>query len=62
MHDEKGFPIKELCKFVSISRSGYYKWLNRKESSNEELNQQLLPLIMESYEKKQGILGYRQLN
>ncbi|WP_272455333.1 IS3 family transposase [Clostridium botulinum] len=61
LHDEKAFPIIELCEFASIARSAYYKWLNRNESSNEQFNQELLPLIKNAYEKKQGILGYRQM-
>ncbi|WP_236905687.1 IS3 family transposase [Clostridium sporogenes] len=51
----------ELCEFASIARSAYYKWLNRNESSNEQFNQELLPLIKNAYEEKQGILGYRQM-
>ncbi|MCC5438169.1 IS3 family transposase [Clostridium botulinum] len=61
LHDEKAFPIIELCEFASIARSAYYKWLNRNESSNEQFNQELLSLIKNAYEEKQGILGYRQM-
>ncbi|MBQ5502260.1 MAG: transposase, partial [Selenomonas sp.] len=60
-HDETGCSISELCIFAGIPRSSYYKWLNRKESKNEKFNGQLLPLIKEAYEEKNGILGYRQM-
>lgn len=60
-HDESGCSISELCVFAGISRSSYYKWLNRKESKTEQFNRQLLPLIKEAYEEKRGILGYRQM-
>lgn len=60
-HDESGYSISELCVFAGISRSSYYKWLNRKESKTEQFNRQLLPLIKEAYEEKSGILGYRQM-
>lgn len=60
-HDESGCSISELCVFAGISRSSYYKWLNRKESKTEQFNRQLLPLIKEAYEEKSGILGYRQM-
>ena len=60
-HDETGCSIPELCVFAGIPRSSYYKWLNRKESKNEQFNSQLLPLIKEAYEEKNGILGYRQM-
>ena len=51
----------ELCKLAGVSRSAYYKWKNRKESKNEQLNKALLPLIKEAYEERNGILGYRQM-
>lgn len=60
-HDESGCSISELCVFAGISRSSYYKWLNRKESKNEQFNGQIMPLIKEAYEEKRGILGYRQM-
>lgn len=46
---------------MGIQRSSYYKWLNRKESSNEKLNKELLPMIKDAYEERNGILGYRQM-
>jgi len=61
MYDEKECTISELCKFSGIPRSSYYKWLNRKESENEQFNKTLLPLIKGAYEDKGGIPGYRQM-
>ncbi|WP_280140159.1 IS3 family transposase [Proteiniborus ethanoligenes] len=61
LHDTKRYPIIELCNFAGIQRSSYYKWLNRKESSNEEFNIKLISLIKDAYEEKNGILGYRQM-
>lgn len=55
------YPITELCDIAGIQRSSYYKWLNRKESNNEQFNKNLLPLIKDAYEEKNGILGYRQM-
>ncbi|HCT65343.1 MAG TPA: hypothetical protein DIC60_08795 [Lachnospiraceae bacterium] len=57
----KAYPITQLCVIASIQRSSYYKWLNRKESHNEQLNKNILPLIKDVYEEKNGILGYRQM-
>lgn len=50
-----------MCDIAGISRSSYYKWLNRKESNNEIFNKELLPIIKSAYEEKEGILGYRQM-
>lgn len=61
LHDTKTYPISELCDIAGIQRSSYYKWLNRKESNNEQFNKTLLPMIKDAYEEKDGILGYRQM-
>lgn len=53
--------ISELCEIAGIPRSSYYKWLNRKESSNEAFNNELVPLIQQAYDESNGILGYRQM-
>jgi len=50
-----------LCDIAEIQRSSYYKWLNRKESNNEQFNKRLLPMIKDAYEERDGILGYRQM-
>ncbi|MHC1720852.1 MAG: IS3 family transposase [Clostridiaceae bacterium] len=61
LHDTKKYPIMELCDIAEIQRSSYYKWLNRKESNNEQFNKALIPLIKDAYEDRNGILGYRQM-
>jgi len=35
--------------------------MNRKESTNEKLNKELIPMIKDAYEERNGILGYRQM-
>lgn len=51
----------ELCEIAGISRSAYYKWLNRTPGKNEVFNQHLCDLIKDNYEGANGILGYRQM-
>lgn len=46
---------------AGVSCSAYYKWKNRKENVNEKFNKALIPLIIEAYEERKGILGYRQM-
>lgn len=50
-----------MCEIAGISRSAYYKWLHREKSQNELQNENLLSLIREAYEERDGILGYRQI-
>ncbi|TPG73032.1 IS3 family transposase [Brevibacillus laterosporus] len=61
LHDSKLYPISQLCENMGIQRSSYYKWLNRKESNNEKFNKELLLMIKDAYEERDGILGYRQM-
>ncbi|MBN3524658.1 transposase [Paenibacillus apiarius] len=53
--------VQLLCEIAGISRSSYYKWLNRKPSSREMENQQLSDAMISLYEKVGGIYGYRRL-
>lgn len=58
---QNNYPASVLCEIVGISRSGYYKWIHRKKSENEMLNEKLLNFIRELYEETDGVLGYRQM-
>lgn len=55
------YPIEKLCKKIHICRSAYYKWLNRKPSKSQQINELLVEWIKELYEEQNGILGYRQM-
>lgn len=61
LHDTLGYPIQKLCEIAGIQKSSFYKWRNRKESANEQMNIELIPLIKEAYQERDGILGYRQM-
>lgn len=53
--------ISELCQLLGVSRSGYYKWLNHRETTSEKTNQTLSESIKELHAKHRGILGYRRM-
>ncbi|SMC33174.1 IS3 family transposase [Sporomusa malonica] len=61
LHDTGAYPIQKLCEIAGIQRSSYYKWLNRKENANEQINKELLKLVKDAYQERNGILGYRQM-
>lgn len=61
LNEMQSYPISQLCGIIGIQRSSYYKWLNRKESNNEKFNKELIPIIKDAYEERDGILGYRQM-
>jgi len=39
------YPLKDLCLVLGLSRSGYYKWRARQDSSRTQTNRQLIALI-----------------
>ncbi len=61
LYDTSGYPIQKLCEIAGIQKSSFYKWRNRKESANEQINKELIPLIKEAYQERNGILGYREM-
>src|SRR5699024_1467463 len=58
--NKQGFKIKLLCKALSVSRAGYYKWLNRKPTKSEKRLNHLIDLIQHAYHEHKGIYGYRR--
>lgn len=50
-----------LCDKLNISRSGYYKWLNRKPSKHQLENEDLADKIMQMYEEYNRTLGSRRM-
>lgn len=46
---------------IHLNRSAYYKWLKRKPSYSQTVNEQVVEWIREFYEEQDGILGYRQM-
>ena len=57
----RGYSVKEICEILGVSRSGYYKWTNRKRSNRECENEQLLRKLMGIYHAHNGTYGYRRL-
>ena len=55
------YPIKRLCESIHTARSSYYKWLKRTPSYSQQINEQIVEWIKQSYEETNGILGYRQM-
>ena len=59
--DTEKYSIKKLCGLIHLNRSAYYKWLKRKPSYSQTVNEQIVEWIKELYEEQNGILGYRQM-
>jgi len=53
--------IKWMCEVLKISRGSYYKWLTRKPTKEEIMNEELAQIIIEYDERFTHILGYRRM-
>jgi transposase InsO family protein len=52
--------LKLLCEIAGIERSGYYKWVNHKPSTQEQENERLIQEMLELHAQVRGIYGYRR--
>lgn len=50
-----------LCKFMKVSKSGYYSWLNRPISNRAIENQQLTKSIKEIFLQNRNVYGTRRI-
>ena len=57
-HEGK-YPIKQMCEFFEVSRSGYYAFLKRQEVSNAE--KVLAEWIAQCQQETQSTYGYRRV-
>lgn len=57
------WPIKSLCRAVSISRSGFYKWKARLSNPSNRLKKRMADVaLFQEYHAKYPSHGYRWLN
>lgn len=52
------YPVKDICKMMGVSRSGYYKWL-RREPSSREINREFMVGVVEDIHSEHPTHGYR---
>lgn len=57
------YPVYKLCEISKVSRSGYYKWKNRKELLTEKdlENFKVKKVLFEAHKKYKGIYGRLRL-
>ncbi|MGR6837494.1 IS3 family transposase [Syntrophomonas erecta] len=61
LHENKAYPVKDICRILDLNRSSYYKWLHRSKSAREYENEDLLHKLGYLYAEFNGIYGYRRL-
>ena len=60
VHEENNYPISALCKLGKVARAGYYKWLHRGISANEQENM-LIGEKIEEIHQQDPDKGYRRI-
>lgn len=61
LHQEKGYNITKLCEAIGVSRSGYYKWLERAPSEQEIINESLSVEIKRVYDESDSTYGVERV-
>ncbi|WP_391557981.1 IS3 family transposase [Robertmurraya sp.] len=61
LHNKENLSISLLCEIAGITRSAYYKWLNRTPSSREIQNEKIIKEMKILQEKVDSTFGYRQM-
>ncbi|GFP32944.1 putative transposase, partial [Candidatus Hakubella thermalkaliphila] len=51
------FPVEKMCKYLEVSRSGYYDWKDRGPSKRAQENTEILAAAKESFNECRGMCG-----
>jgi putative transposase len=54
--------IRRMCRWLEVSRSGFYEWRNREESFTAKRREELKALIVAAFEASDGTYGYRRVH
>lgn len=58
---EESFPLAVLCDALEVSRAGYYAWLSEAESSRQQRDRELMPLVCTIFWKHKRRYGARRI-
>ena len=53
--------ITLMCRWLEVSKSGYYEWRSRPESATAKRREELKLLIRKAFEDSDGTYGYRRV-
>lgn len=56
------FPVRNMCRILSVSPSGYYQWLKRPPAERDIRRAVLTAAVKVSHERSRKIYGYRKVH
>ena len=62
LNEDEDYDISKLCEAIGVSRSGYYKWLNRPASGQELETEQLAVEIKRIYDESDSTYGVQRIH
>ena len=63
IHREEGNrPVRSMRRWVKVSKSGYYAWRNRPESSTARRREDLTAIIVKFFDESEQTYGYRRIH
>ena len=63
IHREEGnYPIQSMCRWVKVSKSGYYARRNRPESSTTQRREDLTAIIVKFFDESEQAHGCRRIH
>lgn len=60
--DEHVPSIVKMCRWMEVSRSGFYEWRNAPESATARRRGELALIVRKSFEESDGTYGYRRVH
>ncbi len=60
--EEGNYPVSSMCRWATVSRSGYYAWKERTPSASAQRRALLAVLVAKSFEDSDGTYGYRRVH
>ncbi len=59
--EEGNYPVRSMCRWAKVSRSGYYAWRDRPGSATAKRRQDLTVIGARFFDESEQTYGYRRI-
>jgi putative transposase len=60
--EKPNYPISRMCRWASVSESGFHAWVSREPSATAQRRGLLTEAIVRVFEASNGVFGYRKVH